>query len=103
MAMQVELARQQWEEGHRRLRDRPGGRVPAPMLEQVEAVTEALRRRVGGLFTLAELAQVYEGADVWAREAIADRCPRPGWIRSAATAADAAFYLYSRGARDYRP
>jgi len=99
--VQVELARQHWEEGLRRLCVARGGGIPETMLEQVEAVTDELRRRVGGRFTLAELARVYDGADAWAPEAIAERCPRPGWARSAAAAADAAFHLYARGARDY--
>ena len=50
----VELARQEWEEGFRRLQstvdDRPlYGRV----WRQVEVVIEELRRRVGATYTLA--------------------------------------------------
>lgn len=104
MHIAVELARQQWEEGYRRLQEeagRPGGQ--GPLFEQVAAVTEELRRRLGGAFTLAELVHAYEGSERWTRDAIAERCPRPGWARSVATAVDAAFHLYARGARDYRP
>ncbi|HZQ15350.1 MAG TPA: hypothetical protein VFA82_01125, partial [Gaiellaceae bacterium] len=65
-------------------------------------VTDELRRRVGQTFTLAELADAYDGADDWARELLDERVPdevphEPG------TVADAAFHAYARGASDYRP
>jgi len=50
-----------------------------------------------------ELTGHYHGADRWAAEAIGERSHGQEWVRSASTAADAAFHLYSRGARDYRP
>ena len=101
----VELARQHWAEGHRRLvrtKD-PEPLLHARMLEQMDVVTAELRGRVGRTFTLAELAAAYGGADVWARAAVEDHAESPDWLSSATTATDAAFYLYSRGARDYRP
>ena len=100
----VELARQQWEEGHRRLereaRDRPEA---AELYAQVEAITEELRRRVGETFTLTELARVYAEADDWSLRAAADRSPGGGALGTVADAQAAAFHLYSRGAVDYRP
>jgi len=36
-------------------------------------------------------------------EALAEHEPAPGWPARATTAQDAAFYLYARGAVDYRP
>jgi hypothetical protein len=102
--MRAELARQQWQEGYGRFRAESADPGAAERLqEQVEAVTDELRHRVGGVFTLGELAQAYEDADRWARAVIAERCPRPGWARTVSTVADAAFYLYARGANDYRP
>jgi len=101
----VELARQHWADGHRRLartKD-PEPLLHSRMLEQVDVVTAELRARVGRTFTLGELAAAYRTADVWARQAVEERAENPGWLSSAATATDAAFYLYSRGARDYRP
>jgi hypothetical protein len=101
----VELARQHWEEGYRRLlraKDPEPGRY-ARLLEQVEIVTAELRRRLGKSFTLAELAVAYTRADRWAREAVEERGATAEWLASASTAADAAFHLYARGARDYRP
>ena len=100
----MELARQQWEEGYRRLEaEAADARGPAQLLRQVEVLTRELRRRVGSGFTLADLAEHYHGADRWATEVVQECAPSRGWARSVATAADAAFHLYSRGARDYRP
>ncbi|HZR92685.1 MAG TPA: hypothetical protein VFA44_09835 [Gaiellaceae bacterium] len=101
----VELARQHWAEGHRRLLE-ANTREPAchaRLLDQVEIVTEELRRRIGKSFTIAELAELYAHADRWTQEVIAERGAGPAWNASAATAADAAFHLYARGARDYAP
>lgn len=96
----MELVRQHWADSYRGLRERG---IDAGVREQVETVTAELRRRVGGSFTLHELARAYDGSERWTMTAISERCPRPGWMRTAASAADAAFHLYARGARDYRP
>ena len=105
VATSVELARQQWAEGHRRLvESQEGGPgLYARLLEQVEIVTGELRRRIGKSFALAELADVYRTADRWSHGAVAERSSGAAWTRSLSTATDAAFHLYSRGARDYRP
>jgi hypothetical protein len=66
-------------------------------------VTVELRRRVGGTFTLAELAEAYAGAERWVLQAVEERAPSKGWARTASLAADAAFHAYSRGAQDYEP
>jgi hypothetical protein len=100
----VEIARQEWADGDRRLeasRDDPTRyrRLHA----QAEAVAEQLRRRVGGVFTLDELASEYRRAEAWAREAGAGLPPADQWPPGLATATDAAFHRYSRGARDYEP
>ena len=104
MSAVVENARQQWEDGYRRLQAEARDPVRyARMLEQVEAVTDELRRRLGQVFTLAELAEVYARAEDWSREAVAQNAPTPGWPRTLSTVEDAAFHLYARGARDYAP
>ena len=101
MTTRVELVRQHWEDSYRKLVREPG--IDAGVREQVETVTSELRRRIGSSFTLGELADVYDASDRWALTAIAEQCARPGWVRTAASAADAAFHLYARGARDYQP
>jgi hypothetical protein len=100
----VESVRQEWEQGYRRFDE--SVRDPAlrsQLLEQLEVVTDELRKRVGQTFTLAELASVYTRADDWARAAVEDRAERPGWARTVALVQDAAFHQYQRGAVDYEP
>jgi hypothetical protein len=100
----IELARQQWEEGHRRLESQArDGLAYERLLEQVEAVTAELRRRVGQTFTLAELEAQYRGVERWGSEAVSENAAYPNWPRNLALVSDAAFHLYARGASDYRP
>jgi hypothetical protein len=104
MPVSVELVRSEWEDGHRRLLDEARGVTDSETLfAQVEAVTEELRKRIGETFTLAQLADLYAGADGWSRDAVAERVPVSGWPRTASLAADAAFHLYARNAVDYLP
>jgi hypothetical protein len=100
----VASARREWEEGSRRFFEVARDPARADLLhQQVDAVTEELRRRVGGTFTLAELADVYAGTERWLLHAVEERAPARGWSRTASLAADAAFHAYSRGAQDYEP
>ena len=94
---------EQWRDGAQRLEEQSGdaGRY-ARLLEQLDAVTDELRRRVGQTFTLRELGEAYVEADVWARDVVAD-VGGPGWLGDVAMVQDAAFHLYARGARDYVP
>ncbi len=102
--MDVELARQQWEQGNRRVEEaRSSPELHARLLAQVEVVTAELRRRVGQTFSLELLAGAYGDADRWALEALDDARPDDAPPPDAATAAEAAFHLYARGASDYAP
>ena len=104
MASYVETARHQWADGNRRLEAAASDPdAYETLLAQVEAVTEALRRRIGEHFTLAQLAAVYGGDDGWVYDAVAERADRPGWTARLSVAQDAAFHLYARGATDYAP
>ena len=97
-------ARRDWADGWRRLQEESREPASAERLrQQLEVVTDELRRRVGSTFTLAELARVYADADRWARAAVADEAPAPGWPRLLSVVQDAAFHLYARGAVDYEP
>jgi hypothetical protein len=100
---EVESARRDWEEGYRRLLAEADDASRERLLRQVDVVTEELRKRLGGRFTLSELAAAYPTSDAWAREAVAERAPSPGWPRTLALVGDAAFHLYARGAIDYTP
>lgn len=99
-------ARRQWDEGRRRLEDAGAETARGRHLGiLIEAVVDELRRRVGQTYTLAELAQAYEGADDWVREVVRTATPpraRAG-IRDTALVQDAAFARYAQGAVDYRP
>lgn len=102
--MSVDLARQQWADGARRLNE--ASRDPLEhdrLIAMVGAIADELRRRVGSTYTLAELVDEYGHADRWARDIVAEAAPVPGWARQLATAEDAAFHLYARGAVDYTP
>lgn len=101
---EVESARRDWEEGHRRLQDELRRQdAPERLLAQVDAVLAELRRRVGGTFTLRELAAAYGDAERWSRDAVAERAAAPGWPRTLSLVEAAAFHEYARGAQDYEP
>ena len=96
MPYAVENALFQWEEGERRLRA-----TEEPARGQLESasrdVLDELRRRLGGPFTLGELAEFYGAGTDWAHD-LAER-------RSAGTdsayVVDAAFARYARFAADF--
>jgi hypothetical protein len=99
----VEVARQQWEEGSRRFGQLSRGPHGNELVEQVEALVAELRKRVGAHFTLAQLVESYHGAERWAYETLAERDETTRWSASATTALDAAYHRFARGARDYAP
>ena len=97
------LVAQEWDEGYRRLESERGDpRRYRRLVAQVELVVDELRKRVGQTYTLAELAAAYSDADRWAREAVEERAPSPGWPRDLALVLAAAFHAYRRGAVDYQ-
>jgi hypothetical protein len=100
----VELARQQWDEGYRRvdrLRTEPD--EYARVSGQLELIVAELRRRLGLRFTLEDLAAAYDGALEWARDLLHEARPEGAPPPDTATVADAAFHVYARGASDYDP
>lgn len=102
--MDVQLARQHWEEGRRRVEGaRSDPAKYAALGEQVDFVAAELRRRVGLTYTLTDLANAYDRAEDWAREVLYDARDEDAPLPDTATAVDAAFHLYARGASDYAP
>jgi hypothetical protein len=95
----LENALFQWEEGYRRFeetRDDPGRHRQAWRV--VNAIEDELRRRIGPTFTALELAQLYARGTEWAQEVAA------GFLApelDPQQLADAAFWRYLRGARDF--
>jgi hypothetical protein len=103
MSAAVAHARQEWEEGYRRLEALPRDSRHRRLMNQVDLLTDELRRRIGQTFTLADLAEAYAGAERWSRDVIAERTSAPGWPATLSLVEEAAFYLYQRGAVDYAP
>jgi hypothetical protein len=104
LIVDLDLARHQWQDGMRRIEStRADAPRYAERMGQVDALVNALRQRVGQVFTLEELADAYDGADDWARAALDTVDPDAPPVSEAGTVADAAFHLYARGATDYRP
>ena len=104
MRAELESARRDWEVAYRRLLEesRDPGKAVA-LNSQLEVVSDELRKRVGGTYTLDELASEYDRADEWARSAVAEKAATSGWIGTLSMVEGAAFLLYSRGAVDYEP
>jgi hypothetical protein len=102
----LESARHQWDEGVRRLESESAeGARSRHLAILIDAVTAELRRRVGQTFTLAELAEAYDGSEDWVLEVVS-RSVQPRFragVRDAAVVQDAAFGRYARGAVDYSP
>lgn len=96
-------ARLEWEGAYRRLEDAARDEAAGDALRiQLAVVTAELRRRVGGTFTLRELADEYARAEIWVREALSE-LGVAGWARTLTLVEGAAFHLYSRGAVDHTP
>lgn len=89
----------QWEEGGRELAaiDDPRQRRLADRV--VNAIRVELRRRIGPTFTADELADLYGKGTDWAQQIAIDVAP--GAADDAHILADAAFWIYLRGAQDY--
>jgi hypothetical protein len=101
---QIEVTRQEWEEGSRRLEAaREDGRRYSQLLELLELVLDELRKRIGQTYTVAELVTVYGESEHWAREVLEERAEAPGWPRDLTVVLAAAFDAYQRGAIDYEP
>jgi hypothetical protein len=99
----LESARLEWEHAYRDLVE--VARDPAlesRVRVQLEVISAELRRRVGGSYSLRELADEYAAADGWARDVLSEQAA-PEWPRTLALVEGAAFHLYARGAVDYQP
>ena len=101
---QIEVARQEWGEGTRRLEAaREDGRRYRQLVELLELVLDELRKRIGQTYTLGELVSAYGESERWARELLEERAPTPGWPRDLTVVLAAAFDAFQRGAVDYEP
>jgi hypothetical protein len=98
--MSFETAVAQWDEGLRRLAEAPADEQRA--LERVtQAIQAALRRRLGGAFSVDELVELYEQGTDWAVDVAVAAAPDDPYAWDVRTVADAAFGRYLRSASDY--
>lgn len=101
---QVEVVRQEWQEGSRRLEAvREDPQRYRQLLELLDLVLDELRKRMGQTYTLSELVACYGDSERWAREVLGDRALTKGWPRDLTLVLAAAFDAYQRGATDYEP
>jgi hypothetical protein len=95
----LENALFQWEEGWRTLQGIEGVRERRLADRVVAAVQDELRRRIGPTFAAADLADLYGRGTDWCLQVAQDVAP--GADADARALADAAFWLYLRGATDF--
>lgn len=98
MGYPLENALFQWEEGMRALRAIEGPRERRQADRIVGAIQDELRRRIGPTFSAGELAELYGRGTDWCLQVATEIAPGVGDARSLA---DAAFWLYLRGATDF--
>ena len=102
--MSVDVVRQEWEEGSRRLEAaREDGPRYRQLLELLDLVLDELRKRVGQTYDLRQLVAAYGDSERWAREVLEERAPASAWPRDLTVVLAAAFDAYQRGAIDYEP
>jgi hypothetical protein len=100
----LEIVRSDWERAYRDLElQKRNPRRYRQLLRAVEAVTRALRARVGQTYTMQQLANAYGDVERWGRDAVGEHAPYDGWARDLALVEDAAFHDYARGALDFEP
>lgn len=99
MTYPLENALFQWEEGWRNLQAIEDARERRQTDRVVAAVQDELRRRIGSTFAATELAELYGRGTDWCLQVATDVAP--GLIGDSRSLADAAFWLYLRGATDF--
>jgi hypothetical protein len=99
MPYPLENALFQWEEGMRALRAIEGPRERRQADRVVSAIQDDLRRRIGPTFSAAELAELYGRGTDWCLRVALDAAPAPS--TDPRSLADAAFWIYLRGATDF--
>lgn len=99
MGYPLENALFQWEEGLRTLRSIGDQRERRQADRVVAAIQDELRRRIGPTFSAAQLADLYGRGTDWSLQVATDTAP--GLATDGQSLADAAFWLYLRGATDF--
>jgi hypothetical protein len=99
MPYPLENALFQWEEGWRVLQGIEETRERRLADRVVGAIGDELRRRVGPTFRAAELAELYGRGTDWCLQIALEAAPASA--ADPRSLADAAFWLYLRGATDF--
>ena len=99
MSYPLENAVFQWEEGWRELQALTDPRERRIADRVVDVIRDELRRRIGPTFSAAELAELYGRGTDWCQQVALDVAPSAA--SDAQSLADAAFWLYLRGATDF--
>ena len=98
--MAYDTAIEQWREGTRRLDEAPP--LQREVLERVVVrIVSELRRRLGGAFTVEELAELYDEGTGWCIDLAVATAPDAPYAWDARIVADAAFARYLRRAADF--
>lgn len=95
-----ELVAQEWSQGERRAAELPAAQRIA-VERVVDELVSALRRRLGGTFTVDELVALYDAGTSWCMDLAFAIAPGAPWAWDPRTTADAAFARYLREAQDY--
>ena len=98
--MPFDTAFDQWAAGLRRLEEAPADECAT--LERVtRQIQDELRRRLGGPFTSAELAELYDQGTGWISDLAYGLAPEHPYAWDMRVVGDAAFARYLREATDY--
>lgn len=97
MSYPLENALFQWEEGWRALQAISDPRERRGADRVVAAIQDELRRKIGPTFLATELAELYGRGTDWCLQVAMDAGP----TADPRSLADAAFWLYLRGATDF--
>jgi hypothetical protein len=95
----LENALFQWEDGWRAYQALEEPRARRLADRMIEAIRDELRRRIGVSFSAPELADLYGAGTDWCLQVAIDVAPAAEV--DAQSLADAAFWLYLRGASDF--
>ena len=104
MSTGTDLARHEWAAGYRRLEgERETPAHYQALRAQLDAVAAELRKRVGDVYDLEQLAAEYGRSEAWVHRLVADLPREARWAPGLTIATDAAFHLFARRAQDYEP
>ena len=96
----IDTAIEQWQAGLARLESAPFDE--RPVLEVVaRRIQDELRRRLGGAFTVEELAALYDAGTGWVSDLAVAVAPDAPFAWDVRVVGDAAFARYLRDAVDY--